>query len=162
MDENKGLLQAAFEKTDTISYGPFMITKKPGAPWKHAHAFVNQQEVFLPPLKKQYLALLISQQGDAVTIDLFAREIPDSNTSLWYTKSKELDNHVEKRAARNEVINTVKVTVSQLKRDLKQQNIPETVLDTIKTASIRRTLGQTGPYIEGMAGAYSIHLPASP
>lgn len=162
MTENQGILQAAFAETDTISYGPFMVTKAPGARWKQAHAFINGQEVFLTPLKKRYLALLIRQQGEPVTIEHFAAEIPTSNPSRWYAKSRQLDDHVEKRGARKELINTIKVTVSLLKRDLRDQAVSDDICQNIEPVGLYRQKGDKGPFPEGMSGAYRINLPPSP
>lgn len=159
MDEYKGLLTAAFAETDTISYGPFTITKAPGKPWRHAHAFVEGQEVFLAALKKQYLALLISQKGETVTMDDFSASIPGSNASRWYEIAKTRDDVAEKRDSRKELGNTIKVTVSQLRSDLRRHDVPESTIALISAAAPYRAGGGKGIFDPLVTAAYRLRLP---
>jgi DNA-binding response OmpR family regulator len=56
-------LTADFKRTDTIEFGPFRVTKQPGAKWETAQAFIGNREVDMKPSAKKFLAYLISQHG---------------------------------------------------------------------------------------------------
>lgn len=59
-------LTDVFAKTDTISHGPFQVSKQPGAPWAEATATVEGRRLPLNASEKRLLALLISHEGAIV------------------------------------------------------------------------------------------------
>lgn len=159
MEQQPGLLQSAFAQTDTIEYGPFRVRKQPGAPWRDAQAYADGREIALAPAEKRYLALLISQRGKALTLDILAPELTDSNPAYWYIKAFKEDDFVEQRGAAKELGNTVKVTVSHLKKKMKDQGVAEETRDMINAPNPYRKSGGKGSFLPGLAAGYRIQLP---
>jgi hypothetical protein len=159
MQEQPGLLKSAFAHTDTIEYGPFRVHKQPGASWRDAHASVDNREITLSPAEKRYLALLISQRGKVLTLDMLAPELEGSNPAYWYIKAFQEDDFVEQRGATKELSNTVKVTVSHIKKKMEKQGVAEETRDLISASNPDRKSGQKGTALPGLRAGYRIYLP---
>ncbi len=88
------ILARAFEKSDSVSAGPFAIKKMVGANWEEAHFFVQGQEVNLSAQQKKIMAVMISQ------IDSGVKQADVSDKKNMFSNSLKVQIHKIRRTIR--------------------------------------------------------------
>lgn len=134
----------AFAETDTLSYGPFSITKIPGEAWKEATFTVDGVEIKnLAGSQKLVAALLISGKGQMVRYSDYAIERGLTDTF----------NHPQ---------SAMKVFIHHLKKGIR--NIPDIAetADCIQSVNPSRLLGLPGaPNKDAVAGYRLVVAPSA-
>lgn len=147
-------LQRAFDDTDTISYGHFSVSKKPGQNWDSAIVKVDGKIIQLTSFQTRFLTLLISQQGAPLILEDFAQNMPDSKPCQEFLKSANAKN-----GRPVALLNNLKVQICKMKKSMSDQGISEDILDSITPINICRARGENGKWIPGMAGSYQLLAP---
>lgn len=153
------LLATAFAKTDTISHGDFMISKKPGDSWKEAVAIVDGQKIELTSAQKKYLALLISQKGAPLTRDIFAENMSSLEQCVLYLATSDIQNTKQRQNAKQRMTSIMSTYAETLKTTLKKHGVNENTVDCIEIVNPRPSQKEMWKAEQGMSGAYKLLLP---
>lgn len=161
MQQNKGLLQSAFERANSLTLGPFRLQKNPDDPWKKARAFVEGHEIRLEARHKKLLAILMTQGNPPLNLAEIAAEMRPSYAAERYLNA--VGGHAVPLAiAKQQMLDLVTVTVSELKRHIRttlaKHDADPAPADLIVSANKRGFPGQAGNAPDSLMGAYRITL----